>query len=379
MKLVHVVGARPNFMKLAPVLRALSASRHDIRSYVVHTGQHWDDEMSATFFRELEIPKPDVNLNCGGGSHAEQTAMVMRKFEAVVLKQEPDLVVVYGDVNSTLAAALVAAKMCVPVAHVEAGLRCGDMSMPEEINRRLTDHVSTLLFSTDAVSTINLVEERVLGTIRTVGDVMLDTLYHHAEDMDESDVLERLGLDINGFCVLTLHRPANVDDERVLADIVEGVRGIARDVCPVVFPIHPRTRQRFKDMGVVFEDGVVDCPPLGYFDFMKLVRHAVFVVTDSGSLQTETTALGVPCVTLRPTTERPVTLERGTNVLFDTKQPDVSTRLLGIARRAKSGDWPAPELPPIWDGKAARRIREEIEEWGDLGDDTEVELWRQET
>jgi UDP-N-acetylglucosamine 2-epimerase (non-hydrolysing) len=351
MKLLAVVGARPNFMKIAPIMWEIER-RPEFTCRLVHTGQHYDQLMSDLFFDQLDIRRPDINLNVGSGSHAIQTAEVMRRFEPVVEEVGPDAVLVVGDVNSTLACALTAVKMGVPVAHVESGLRSFDRTMPEEINRLLTDAISRWLFVTERSGLENLRREGVADErIHFVGNVMIDTLLACRERCEASPILERLGLDWRGHAVLTLHRPSNVDDPRLLGGLLKAVGRLQEDV-PVVFPVHPRTRR-------VLDKKVGDSmhslrlvEPLGYLDFLKLVAHARLVLTDSGGLQEETTALGVPCLTLRTSTERPVTVEQGSNVLVGL-DPD---RIIAAGLEALSRPEGPARLPELWDGKAAPRI-----------------------
>ena len=355
MKVISVVGARPNFMKVAPLHRALL---HDgtFDSFIVHTGQHYDERMSDVFFRQLELPEPDVYLGVGSGSHAEQTARVMVAFEEVVLQEQPDVVVVVGDVNSTLACSLVAAKLHIPVAHVEAGLRSGDRRMPEEINRLVTDSIADYLFVTEQSGLNHLQREGVLDEkVFFVGNVMIDSLVRFREKAAASPVLGELGLETGGYALMTMHRPSNVDNEAGLHKLLRTIEGIAA-VAHVVFPVHPRTRQRFEAFGL--GERLRDVPnatlqePLGYLEFLKLMEHAAVVVTDSGGIQEETTYLQVPCLTLRESTERPVTVELGTNELLPMEAEQIAGRVRAIVQ----GKRPAGRIPPFWDGHAAERI-----------------------
>jgi UDP-N-acetylglucosamine 2-epimerase (non-hydrolysing) len=345
--ILHVVGARPNFMKAASVLRALGNA--GFRQSVVHTGQHYDANMSDVFFRELGIPEPDVNLAVGSGSHAQQTASIMAGFEPVVLERKPDLVMVYGDVNSTVAAALVCAKLQIPVAHVEAGLRSNDRSMPEEINRLLTDQLADLLFTPSADGDKNLLREGIPpDRIHLVGNVMIDTLVRLLPRALEkkSDAFPAR------YALVTLHRPANVDDPEVLRRILSSILSISREKnLAVVFPMHPRTRLRISQFGMA-TDGLHICDPLSYLDFLGLQAGATVVLTDSGGIQEETTFLGVPCLTLRSNTERPVTVEIGTNVLIGND----SDRLRAELARILDGKQKPGGIPPLWDGQAGERI-----------------------
>ncbi|MBX6311524.1 MAG: UDP-N-acetylglucosamine 2-epimerase (non-hydrolyzing), partial [Isosphaeraceae bacterium] len=351
MNILAVVGARPNFMKIAPLMWEIGR-RPGIEACLVHTGQHYDERMSRLFFEELRIPRPDINLEVGSGSHAVQTAEVMKRFEPVVQERRPDAVVVVGDVNSTIACALTAVKLDVPVAHVEAGLRSFDRTMPEEINRVLTDAISRWLFVTERSGVENLRREGIAeDRIFFVGNVMIDTLLASRDLSQRSPILEELSLSEHAYAVLTLHRPANVDDPEVLGRLLAAIERLQREL-PIVFPVHPRTRKAL--------DGRINgalpnlrlTEPLGYLDFMKLVAHARMVLTDSGGLQEETTVLGVPCLTLRNNTERPVTVERGTNILVGL-DPDriITTSLQVLAQTPGPGS-----IPDLWDGRAAARI-----------------------
>jgi UDP-N-acetylglucosamine 2-epimerase (non-hydrolysing) len=390
-------------MKVASIVEAVK--RHNlspgrrIRPYLVHTGQHYDPLMSAVFFADLGLPAPDVDLGVGSGSAASQTAEIMRRFEPVVLAERPDVVVVVGDVNSTVACALVAAKATYPeptaatgrtrplLAHIEGGLRSFDRSMPEELNRIVTDAVSDALFVTEESARRNLLREGAsAGRIHLVGNTMVDTLLHHKEKAMGAAILSRLGLDRRGesgaagrengapgsvaapYALVTLHRPSNVDREETLRGIVEALRAIARELA-VVFPAHPRTRKRLEEFGLAAlvhpldapaplgdARGSIHClPPLGYLDFVCLLANAKVVLTDSGGVQDETTVLGVPCVTLRHNTERPVTLEAGTSVLAGTAPADIIRHALSMVR-----DPPAARRPEFWDGKAGERIVETL-------------------
>ena len=370
MKIVSVVGARPNFMKIAPVADAIasynSGAAEDarIRHVLVHTGQHYDERMSKLFFEDLCIPRPDVDLEVGSGSHAEQTAEVMKRFEKVVLGERPDFVLVVGDVNSTIACALTAAKLGVGVIHVEAGLRSFDRSMPEEINRLLTDAISDVLFTTERSAMENLAREGVPGDkVFFVGNVMIDTLLKNVRKSEGSAIREDLGLGEGPYGVLTLHRPSNVDDPGVLTVIFDALMEISREI-PIVFPIHPRTMTRLGEFGLdgritpleggrrVDGGGIYATDPLGYLDFLCLMANAGVVLTDSGGIQEETTILHVPCITMRENTERPVTLTEGTNRLVGTDRD----KIVGACRDALEGRFPRGEGPELWDGKASERI-----------------------
>lgn len=342
-------------MKIAPIVRQLARYPETFSWTLVHTGQHYDAAMSDVFFRELGLPRPDVDLGVGSGTHAQQTAAIMSAFEPVLLEHAPDLVLVVGDVNSTIACALVAAKLGVRVAHVEAGLRSFDRTMPEEINRILTDQLSDLLFITEASAVDNLRREGVdPAKIHFAGNVMIDTLLSHAEEARRRGVPARHGLTSRQYVVLTLHRPSNVDEDRTFAGLMQALAEIARDL-PVVFPVHPRTRpalRRSPAAAALIDAGAMRLlDPLGYLDFLGLVSDAAVVLTDSGGVQEETTVLGVPCLTLRTSTERPVTIAEGTNLLVGT-DPD---RILAAWRDVRSGAG-AARVPRFWDGRAAERI-----------------------
>lgn len=348
MHILHVVGARPNFMKAAPVIRALS--KRNGRQTLVHTGQHYDFNMSKVFFEQLGMPAPDVNLGAGGGSHAKQTAEIMMRLEPVLQERRPDLVVVYGDVNSTAAAALVCAKLLVRVAHVEAGLRSFDRTMPEEINRVLTDQISDVLFTHSSEADENLRREGIAGNrIRRVGNVMIDTLLRLLPESaahQPPDLPQR-------YALVTLHRPSNVDDPVFLRQLFQTLAELSQKV-PVVFPVHPRTRQRIVELVLDgHQNGKLRLlDPLPYLSFLALEQKAAVVITDSGGIQEETTFLRIPCLTVRENTERPVTVTLGSNTLVGRK----IGRLLEEAEKALSGDAKRGEIPPLWDGHAADRI-----------------------
>jgi UDP-N-acetylglucosamine 2-epimerase (non-hydrolysing) len=356
MKIIHVVGARPNFMKIAPIMTEMAASSDIFEQALVHTGQHYDDEMSRVFFDELGIPRPDVHLGVGSGSHAEQTARVMLAFEPVLLRGRPDLVLVVGDVNSTLACTLVATKLGFPVAHVEAGLRSFDQTMPEEINRLLTDQMASLLFTTERSANENLKREGVSEEkIHFVGNVMIDTLLKHKDRAMALDVLARFDVEPKNFALLTLHRPANVDKPGVLAGLLAGLAKIQRRI-PILFPAHPRTIKQVRQYG--FEESLAAMSnlrvtePLPYLEFLNLMANARMVMTDSGGIQEETTILDVPCLTLRENTERPVTVNEGTNIVVGSDpQRIIEESALILRNGGKKGT-----IPKLWDGQAARRI-----------------------
>jgi UDP-N-acetylglucosamine 2-epimerase (non-hydrolysing) len=348
---VHVVGARPNYMKIAPLMEAMTAFP-DIRQVLVNTGQHYDEAMSKGFLRELALPVPDRDLGVGSGSHAVQTAKVMIGFEEVCLAERPDLVVVVGDVNSTMAATLVAAKLLIPVAHVEAGLRSGDRTMPEEINRLVTDRLADLLLTPSPDADEHLRSEGVPPEkIVFVGNIMIDTLMRFLPLATLDRLRPRLDLQARGYAVLTLHRPSNVDRPDTFKGILQAVHEIAREL-PVVFPVHPRTRERVREFGLErYFEGVTLTEPLGYVDFLSLTSHARLMLTDSGGLQEESTALGIPCLTLRENTERPVTVTCGTNRVVGTHPDNI---LAGF--RAAMADINLDRRPPLWDGHTAERI-----------------------
>jgi UDP-N-acetylglucosamine 2-epimerase (non-hydrolysing) len=355
LKVIHVVGARPNFMKVAPVVAATGRRGREFQSLLVHTGQHYDAQMSDAFFRDLALPAPDIHLGVGSGSHAAQTANIMLRFEPVVVSEKPDWVVVVGDVNSTLACALVCAKLGVRVAHVEAGLRSRDRTMPEEINRVLTDQIADLLLTPSPDADENLIAEGIPpARIRLVGNVMIDSLYTHLERAKQSPVRAQLGVKEQPYAVVTLHRPANVDDAHTLAGILAALAQLSA-VLPVIFPVHPRTRQRLTEFDLLAglstrAPQLQLIEPLGYLDFLRLFSGARLVLTDSGGLQEETTALDIPCLTLRANTERPITVTHGTNRVVGTDP----ARIISAAHDAL--DHPPASHPPLWDGQAADRI-----------------------
>ena len=347
------MGARPNFMKIAP-LAAECARVPGISHLLVHTGQHYDPGMSEVFFRDLSIPAPDIDLGVGSASHAVQTAQIMIEFEKVCARESPDLVIVVGDVNSTMAATLVAAKLNIPVAHVEAGLRSFDRAMPEEINRVVTDQLADYLFTTSREADENLKREGVNPEkIHFVGNVMIDTLLKHRERAAGLNLASRLGIEGDAYALMTLHRPSNVDNRATLQDILTAVQDISTSL-PVIFPIHPRTSQRIREFELdpMVHGKVRLTEPLGYLEFLNLMAGARLVLTDSGGLQEETTILGIPCLTIRENTERPVTISEGSNELVGT-DPD---RIRAAANQILSGNWKTPRVPEYWDGKAAERI-----------------------
>lgn len=351
--LIHVIAAaRPNFMKVAPLLRALAGAAW-CRTALVHTGQHYDAAMSDAFFRDLSIPRPDHHLEVGSGSHAEQTAAVMVAYERVCQAERPDWIVVAGDVNSTLACALVGAKLCIPVAHLEAGLRSGDRTMPEEINRIVTDSIADLLWTPSPDADDNLAREGRAAAVERVGNIMIDSFEHLRPRIAAADSPARLGLERERFGVVTLHRPANVDDPAALAALVDALAAVAAETA-LVFPVHPRTTRRLETFGLMDRlrtlPGLRLTEPLGYIDFMGLVTAARLVITDSGGVQEETTYLGIPCLTLRPNTERPITLTQGSNRLVRPETlPQAAREALAAGRRT------APP-PDLWDGRTAERV-----------------------
>jgi UDP-N-acetylglucosamine 2-epimerase (non-hydrolysing) len=348
--ILHVTGARPNFPKAAPVIGALAA--YPVTQLLVHTGQHYDDKMSDVFFRELSLPRPDVNLGIGSGSHGRQTAAIMAALEDLFVERRPDLIVVYGDVNSTAAAALVAAKMGIAIAHVEAGLRSFDMSMPEEINRLVTDRLSNLLLVTSADAIAHLGNEGIAADkIHFVGNPMIDTVFSNLDKFDAHAAKEKYGIS-GEYVVATLHRPSNVDDPADATELVAAMHGVA-DQVQVILPLHPRGRHRLAQAGLMDHAQLLVIEPVGYFEFLGLVQGAVAVVTDSGGVQEETTVLGVPCLTLRDNTERPVTISHGTNRL--ATPADLPDEVKKILARGRLTHWPTP---PLWDGKAGPRIAE---------------------
>jgi UDP-N-acetylglucosamine 2-epimerase (non-hydrolysing) len=357
-KILMVAGARPNFMKIAPILRALRVRGGQFQARLVHTGQHYDREMSDVFFEELEIPKPDHHLDVGSGTHAEQTAKVMVRFEKVCEQERPDLVLVVGDVNSTVACAIVARKANVQVAHVEAGLRSGDRQMPEEINRIVTDSISDFFFVTEKSGVDNLLAEgKPQGAIFFVGHVMIDNLFHQLGKLERIPAgsldREKIKSRYPRYGVVTLHRPSNVDCEKTLGRLVAALGSIAQDL-PLIFPIHPRTQANLDKFGIKLPGSIVTIKPQPYMAFLNLFKDARLVLTDSGGLQEETTALGVPCLTLRENTERPITVAAGTNVVVGTS-PE---RIVAEAESILRGQGKTGKRPELWDGRAAERIVE---------------------
>ena len=371
-----VVGARPNFMKIAPVIRAMNAATPPLPVRLLHTGQHYDPEMNSQYFQGLGIPDPDINLEVGSASHAVQTAEILRRFEPVLDRERPAAVLVVGDVNSTLACALVAVKKGVAVIHVEAGLRSFDRSMPEEINRVLTDQISDLLFTTEKSARENLLREGIPESrIHFVGNVMIDTLrYSLKEAVPAAQTLGQHGAPADwgqrGFAMLTLHRPSNVDDPGTLRAVLGAMREISRRL-PVAFAVHPRTRAKIEQhrLGAVLEAPSIICvPPLGYLEMLGLMQAARLVLTDSGGIQEETTALGVPCLTLRENTERPITVEQGTNTVVGSSPEHILAAVDDILRTGGK----AGRVPELWDGRASQRIAAVLREWLDRADGRRV-------
>ena len=364
LKVINVVGARPNFMKVAPIVAAMKRRHASFQPLVVHTGQHYDSAMSDSFFEDLDLPQPDTHLGVGSASHAVQTAAVMERFEPVVLKEKPDWVLVVGDVNSTLACALVCVKLGVRVAHVEAGLRSRDRTMPEEINRLLTDQIADLLFTPSPDADDNLIAEGIpRERIRFVGNVMIDSLQKNLTVARNLQTKAQLGLNGRDYALLTLHRPSNVDLRESFEPILSALEVIASKL-PIVFPVHPRTRKTIADLGLTDRvESIKDLrtiDPLGYLDFLNLSSGARLVLTDSGGIQEETTALGIPCLTLRENTERPITVEMGTNVVVGTD----TTKIIAEATAALNGS--AKKIirqPPLWDGHTSERILDALEEF----------------
>ncbi|MBN1472862.1 MAG: UDP-N-acetylglucosamine 2-epimerase (non-hydrolyzing) [Syntrophaceae bacterium] len=354
-RILHVVGARPNFMKIAPIMREMANYQERFEQMLVHTGQHYDANMSQIFFEELEMPRPDINLEIGSASHALQTAQIMQKFEAVLMDYKPDWILVPGDVNSTIACALVASKLGVKIAHVEAGLRSFDRTMPEEINRVLTDQISDLLLTPSKDADENLMREGVApAKIRFVGNVMIDTLVRLMPKAEIRWPKLRDEYQLDRYILVTLHRPSNVDDQGTLEEIMSAVTEISEHI-PVLFPVHPRTRNMISNLKRNPRNSqLILTEPKGYLDFLALQMKATLLLTDSGGIQEETTYLGIPCLTARPNTERPVTITNGTNQLVESR----ATALLNAIERVLNNDHDRMEkqLPDLWDGKTAVRI-----------------------
>ena len=355
MKIVNVVGARPNFMKIAPLMRQMKKHKK-IKPILVHTGQHYDYEMSKIFFKDLGIPDPDIHLGVGSGLHGEQTGQVMIKLEKVLLKEKPDLVLVVGDVNSTMAATLTATKLHIPVAHVESGLRSFDRTMPEEINRLVTDSVADFLFTPSPDGNVNLAKEGVdKKKVFLVGDIMIDSLFYNLKKARKSNILKKLSLKKKGYALLTLHRPSNVDAKENFGNIIDALEKISKKL-PIVFPAHPRTVKMIEELGLkkrfTKNKNILLLKPQGYLDFVNLMMNAKFVMTDSGGIQEETTVLDIPCLTLRNTTERPITITRGSNVLVHTN----TKKIVDEANKILRGKVKRSKLISYWDGKTAEKI-----------------------
>ena len=355
MKILNIVGARPNFMKAAPVINELNKFPDKFIHKLIHTGQHYDKQMSEVFFIDLNLPKPDIDLNVGSGSHAEQTANIMLKFEQVCILEKPDIIIVYGDVNSTLACTITAKKLGIKVAHVEAGLRSNDLSMPEEMNRICTDVLCDMLFTTDRIANDNLKNEGISDKkIHFVGNVMIDTLLKHKNKAQNLNVLESIDFKSKSYGLLTLHRPSNVDDKVILEGILNVICEISNKL-PIIFPIHPRTKSKIENFGLstlIKNSKIRILEPLGYLDFLHLNMNADLVLTDSGGLQEETTVLGVPCLTIRNNTERPITCSKGTNRLVGNNPKVILKNALDILANGLSSS----SQPEKWDGCAAQRI-----------------------
>ena len=365
LKVINVVGARPNFMKVAPIVAAMKQRPNDFLPLVLHTGQHYDASMSDAFFTDLDLPQPDIHLGVGSGSHAVQTAAIMERFEPVVLKEQPDWVLVVGDVNSTIACALVCVKLGIKVAHVEAGLRSRDRTMPEEINRLLTDQIADLLFTPSVDADQNLLAEGIPPErISFVGNIMIDSLFRNLERARGSNIKAEMGLTDREYAVLTLHRPSNVDNRETFERVLAALEAIAA-LLPIVFPVHPRTRKTITQFGlderIASATNLRLIEPLGYLDFLNLYSTARLVLTDSGGIQEETTALGIPCLTLRENTERPITVEMGTNVVVGTDTHKIVSEASAILNRANAKE--IRQLP-LWDGHTADRILDVLQRSG---------------
>jgi UDP-N-acetylglucosamine 2-epimerase (non-hydrolysing) len=357
MKRVAIIaGARPNFIKIAPLMSELKKHKTLFETLLVHTGQHYDFAMSEIFFRNLKIPEPDIFLNIGSASHAVQTSRIMTAFEKVILRKKPDVIVVVGDVNSTLACSIVAAKLHIKIAHVEAGLRSFDRTMPEEINRIVTDSLSDYLFVSEESGVRNLIKEGINSKkVHFVGNVMIDTLLSHLPIINKSNILEELSLTRKKYCVMTLHRPSNVDSKESLTEVYD-ILEVISEKTRIIYPIHPRTMKMIKTHKYLskFEglDNLLMIEPLGYIDFIKLTKESCFVLTDSGGIQEETTVLRIPCITMRENTERPVTIKEGTNYLIGRDNIEILKKVRSILKgKAKKGN-----IPELWDGKTAKRI-----------------------
>ncbi len=359
-KVISLVGARPNFIKIAPLHKAFRTLHPEIDHKICHTGQHFDENMSKIFFEELELPRPDFYLGISGGSHTSQTSRIMLELEKVMEEEKPDLLVVPGDVNSTLAGSLVASKMGIPLAHVESGLRSFDRTMPEEINRMVTDVLADYLFVSEKSGLVNLKKEGISDEkVFFVGNIMIDSLVHYLPKARETDMPGRMGLEEGSYILGTFHRPSNVDARAHLKGLFDMLNELAAER-KLVFPIHPRTRKNMESFGLLstLNPNILLTDPIGYVDFLSLILHAKLVITDSGGIQEETTWLGIPCITVRDNTERPVTTEIGTNILAGTDFENVKKH----AFRILDGEKPSGEVPELWDGKTAERIVEILSE-----------------
>lgn len=360
MKLLFIVGTRPNFMKVAPLIQ--ECKNQKMKYKLVHTGQHYDENLSTIFFEELQLPKPDIHLNIKSGSSTIQTSLILKELQPVLVKEKPTLIIVVGDVTSTVASALCASQHKIPVAHVEAGLRSFDRSMPEEINRIIVDHISELLFTTEPSANQNLEKERISSDkIHFVGNTMIDTLLTHKQKAKQTPILKNLNIIENEYALLTVHRPSNVDEKNDLERTLQTIKEIAKHI-QVVWSIHPRTKNNIKKNKLekeIDDPNIITLPPCGYLDFINLMANAKVVVTDSGGIQEETTVLNVPCITLRENTERPITLQSGTNKLISTDKTKVINTLKAILKQPR---YQLKSLPEKWDGKASKRIIQTIKQ-----------------
>lgn len=354
MNITLIAGARPNFMKISPIIKAIQAAHKngvDIHFRLVHTGQHYDNAMSGGFFEQLGIPAPDVNLECGGGSQAEQTAAIMVKFEKELITHKPDVVLVVGDVTSTMACTITAKKLCIDVVHVEAGIRSGDMTMPEEINRMVTDSICNHFFTTSETAQKTLIDQQINpANVHFVGNTMIDTLISNVDKLRKPLFFETASIDHEKYFLLTLHRPSNVDDAENLKSILDAIMKSTLPF-PVIFPVHPRTKQILKNIQLDYEN-LIMIEPQGYLEFIYLVKHAKGIITDSGGITEEATVLHVPCLTMRKSTERPETITMGTNELIGDDLEKLKTSLIEIM----NNNWKKGSIPPMWDGKTAERI-----------------------
>ncbi|PKL86674.1 MAG: UDP-N-acetylglucosamine 2-epimerase (non-hydrolyzing) [Ignavibacteriae bacterium HGW-Ignavibacteriae-1] len=358
-KIINIVGARPNFMKIAPLMKAYSGST-SLEPILLHTGQHYDAKMSSLFFDELGIPKPDINLEVGSDTQAKQVAKIMERFEDVCFSVKPDAILVVGDVNSTMACSIVAAKLGIKIVHLEAGLRSFDRTMPEEINRLVTDALADLLLTPSLDADQNLSNEGVSNSkVFRVGNIMIDTLFMFLPKAELSPILDDLKLRTGEFSLVTLHRPSNVDEKEGIQSIMNTLNEISKDI-DIIFPMHPRTKENLRKFGInlsALNPRLQICEPLGYLDFQKLMSNSKFVITDSGGVQEETTALKIPCITLRENTERPITILEGSNVIAGKDMQ----KLLVYANQAIAGNWKQSRIPEMWDGKTAKRVIEVLE------------------